>query len=308
MPYTMQIINDCPQELPFDTRALDALAVDIEELPAYEGMSDEQIAKMLALYNSVHTLTGKSETYFKETYASAIAKIDSLYAAHQWAAVTAVLDALGARAEALPTYAEMTAEQIQEMIALHTDLAAVTEENQRAYLQEKFAVALARLDASYAEYVRAEGLNAIGARKHIVARREPVRGKTECFLLPVICDLVNESRQWQEKRTRAVRTLILYPLNALAEDQMIRLRKALNSKSATAGGARDWLDEHRNGHRFYFGRYTGLTPRGEGTDYELHIGNTGLPVKRPVKQTMKNFCIMFLVLKQIRQSSGSGKR
>lgn len=164
VPYTMQIINDCPQELPFDTRALDALAVDIEELPAYEGMSDEQIAKMLALYNSVHTLTGKSETYFKETYASAIAKIDSLYAAHQWAAVTAVLDALGARAEALPTYAEMTAEQIQEMIALHTDLAAVTEENQRAYLQEKFAVALARLDASYAEYVRAEGLNAIGAR------------------------------------------------------------------------------------------------------------------------------------------------
>ena len=103
VPYTMQIINDCPQELPFDTRALDALAVDIEELPAYEGMSDEQIAKMLALYNSVHTLTGKSETYFKETYASAIAKIDSLYAAHQWAAVTAVLDALGARAEALPT-------------------------------------------------------------------------------------------------------------------------------------------------------------------------------------------------------------
>ncbi len=117
---------------------------------------------------------------------------------------------------------------------------------------------------------QAEALvNAIGARKHIVATTGTGSGKTECFLLPVICDLVNESRQWQEKRTRAVRTLILYPLNALAEDQMIRLRKALNSKSATAGGARDWLDEHRNGHRFYFGRYTGLTPRGEGTDYEI---------------------------------------
>ena len=164
VPYTMQIINDCPQELPFDTRALDALAVDIEELPAYEGMSDEQIAKMLALYDSVHALTGKSETYFKETYASAITKIDGLYAAHQWAAVTAVLDALGARAEALPAYAEMTEAQVQEMLALHTEIAAVTAENQKAYLQEKFADALARLDASYAEYIRAEGLNAIGAR------------------------------------------------------------------------------------------------------------------------------------------------
>ncbi len=193
VPYTMQIINDCPQELPFDTRALDALAVDIEELPAYEGMSDEQIAKMLALYNSVHTLTGKSETYFKETYASAIAKIDSLYAAHQWAAVTAVLDALGARAEALPTYAEMTAEQIQEMIALHTDLAAVTEENQRAYLQEKFAVALARLDASYAEYVRAEGLNAIGARINALPAYAEMTEAQVQEMLALTADLANLS-------------------------------------------------------------------------------------------------------------------
>lgn len=164
VPYDMKIINDCPQVLPFDTRALDALAADIEELPVYEEMSGEQIAKMLALYNSVHALTGKSETYFKETYASAITKIDGLYAAHQWASVAAVLDALGARAEALPAYAEMTETQVQEMLALRTEIAAVTEENQKAYLQEKFADALNRLEASYAEYVRADGLNAIGAR------------------------------------------------------------------------------------------------------------------------------------------------
>ncbi len=162
--HTMQIINDCPQELPFDTTALDALATDIMELPAYDGMSDEQIAKMLALYNSVHALTGKSETYFQNTYASAITKIDELYAAHQWAAVAVVLDALGARVEALPAYAEMTAEQVQEMLALRTEIAAITEESHKAYLQEKFADALARMDASYAEYVRVEGLNVIGAR------------------------------------------------------------------------------------------------------------------------------------------------
>jgi DEAD/DEAH box helicase domain-containing protein len=97
-------------------------------------------------------------------------------------------------------------------------------------------------------------------RNHLVATTGTGSGKTECFLLPVIHDLVKESQQWDKKRTRAVRALILYPLNALAEDQMIRLRRALNSKFPDKTGARDWLDQNRNGHRFYFGRYTSLTP------------------------------------------------
>lgn len=102
-------------------------------------------------------------------------------------------------------------------------------------------------------------------RKHIIATTGTGSGKTECFLLPVIADLVNESKKWKDDRRRAVRTLILYPLNALAEDQMIRLRRSLNSTLANHYGARDWLDINRkksNGgaHRFYFGRYTGITP------------------------------------------------
>lgn len=161
--YTMQIINDCPQELPFDTTALDALATDIMELPAYDGMSDEQIAKMLALYNSVHALTGKSETYFQNTYASAITKIDELYAAHQWAAVAAVLDALGARVEALPAYAEMTAEQVQEMLALVAAVEAMPAED-AAYITANFKDGCDRMAASYARYTRVQELDAIAAR------------------------------------------------------------------------------------------------------------------------------------------------
>jgi len=95
----------------------------------------------------------------------------------------------------------------------------------------------------------------IEQRKHIIATTGTGSGKTECFLLPVIADLVSESKKWDNNRTKAVRTLILYPLNALAEDQMIRLRKSLNSESA-----RNWLDKNRDGHRFTFGRYTGKTP------------------------------------------------
>jgi hypothetical protein len=56
-------------------------------------------------------------------------------------------------------------------------------------------------------------------------------------------------------RPAAVRALVLYPLNALVEDQLIRLREALDSTVA-----RMWLDSHRHGNRFYFGRYTGRTP------------------------------------------------
>ena len=97
-------------------------------------------------------------------------------------------------------------------------------------------------------------------RNHIVVTTGTGSGKTECFLLPVIADLIKESEKWSTDRTRAMRTMILYPLNALAEDQMIRLRKSLNSRLPSKNGARDWLDKKRNGSRFYFGRYTGSTP------------------------------------------------
>ena len=101
---------------------------------------------------------------------------------------------------------------------------------------------------------------AVSERKHIVATTGTGSGKTECFLLPIISDLISESINWHKKRPRALRALILYPLNALAEDQMVRLRKSLNSRPLQETGARDWLDKNRSGHRFYFGRYTGLTP------------------------------------------------
>ncbi len=104
-------------------------------------------------------------------------------------------------------------------------------------------------------------------------------GKTESFMLPVIASLLEESRNWQgtpatfrpwwrstgasfqsqradeHERPQAVRTLILYPMNALVDDQLMRMRRALDSDAA-----RQWLNTNRRGHRFYFGRYTGATP------------------------------------------------
>lgn len=104
-------------------------------------------------------------------------------------------------------------------------------------------------------------------------------GKTESFLLPLLAGLLEERRssvgngslhRWWEKglegnqstwkSTRddildgpiaAVRALVLYPTNALVEDQVSRLRQA-------AIRARDIHEMPL----FYFGRYTGATPGG----------------------------------------------
>lgn len=62
-------------------------------------------------------------------------------------------------------------------------------------------------------------------------------------------------RRPENERPAAVRALILYPMNALIEDQMTRLRKAIDSPNA-----RDWFTKKRNNNRFYFGRYTSATP------------------------------------------------
>ena len=113
--------------------------------------------------------------------------------------------------------------------------------------------------------------------KHVVITAGTGSGKTEAFLIPIIARLLEESKRWpaynprswawwqgsksrtpqrgNEQRQAAIRALILYPMNALVEDQMQRLRKALDSDEA-----HKWLKKHRNDNRFYFGRYTGQTP------------------------------------------------
>ncbi len=107
-------------------------------------------------------------------------------------------------------------------------------------------------------------------------------GKTEAFLLPIFAALAKEALTWpaspdmqkwspwwraesaapafqretneSPKRPKAVRALVLYPMNALVEDQMVRLRKALDSDAAHAA-----MDSNFKGNRIFYGRYTGAT-------------------------------------------------
>jgi ATP-dependent helicase YprA (DUF1998 family) len=129
--------------------------------------------------------------------------------------------------------------------------------------------------------------------QHAVVTAGTGSGKTESFLLPLFAYLARESRSWSAPQTRhsnqdnwwsngadgwrgqceangkspripqrkgetrlaAVRALALYPMNALVEDQLTRLRRALDSPAARA-----WLNENRSGNRIYFGRYNSNTP------------------------------------------------
>ncbi|WP_223620594.1 DEAD/DEAH box helicase [Lysobacter sp. ESA13C] len=68
-----------------------------------------------------------------------------------------------------------------------------------------------------------------------------------------------------ERRDAAIRCLVLYPMNALVEDQLSRLRKALDSDEARAV-----LEEELSGNRIFFGRYTSETPV---TGFNVHPRN-----------------------------------
>ncbi|MCU6481979.1 DEAD/DEAH box helicase [Arthrobacter sp. A2-55] len=108
-----------------------------------------------------------------------------------------------------------------------------------------------------------------GSGKHnVVVTSGTGSGKTEAMLLPILLRLVEESEGWtdpgpvvkwwtgkkysrvraRENRTAAVRAMILYPTNALVEDQLTRLRIAFRRISQNSPKCRLW-----------FGRYTGAT-------------------------------------------------
>lgn len=117
-------------------------------------------------------------------------------------------------------------------------------------------------------------------RKHVAITSGTGSGKTEAFLLPILAHIIREAENWaappadaeggpwwrasttrqpQRKpnghRPAAVRALVMFPMNALVEDQLSRLRRYLDGDEA-----RSWQNRHLKGNRIYFGRYTGRTP------------------------------------------------
>lgn len=119
-------------------------------------------------------------------------------------------------------------------------------------------------------------------------------GKTESFLVPILNDLLVEKRQG--RLGPGVRALLVYPMNALANDQLARLRSLLAPISEIT-----------------FGRFTGDTEndprRAREVFNETHPGEALLPNERLSREEMRqapphvlitNFAMLeFLLLRPV---------
>lgn len=127
-----------------------------------------------------------------------------------------------------------------------------------------------KLRAHQAEALERSLQPGLTPKRNVVVTSGTGSGKTESFLLPLLARLVQESRSWPadrpverwwetlsspwrssrsgSARVSAMRSLILYPTNALVEDQVVRLRRAVRE-----------LAGEPEGHQLWFGRYTGST-------------------------------------------------
>ena len=194
-------------------------------------------------------LRGRLEAAYRSFYDSAYALADPKLSHERSALLGAGALSTDVLIEPLPGYASsgLTFDLAAAQLALGSDVAEFVSPVMEG--RELYEHQLASLRASTAD------------GEHPVVTAGTGSGKTEAFLLPVVSALVTESRSWsgsggtpeawwrrerssfaaaragESGRTAAVRALVLYPMNALVEDQMVRLRRALD-----APGQISWLD------------------------------------------------------------------
>ncbi|TDO29251.1 DEAD/DEAH box helicase [Sediminibacterium goheungense] len=167
--------------------------------------------------------------------------------------------------------------------------------------------------------------------KHCIITSGTGSGKTESFLLPLFAQISKELSKWgkskgtntncwwnnsdladkdivknfelssevrqrpDDGRPQAVRALILYPMNALVEDQLTRLRKSLDSDKT-----RTWLKNNANNNSIYFGRYTGSTPS-SGELFSFNESGTKIINKYKVEELRKELASLEKAANDIKQ-------
>lgn len=107
--------------------------------------------------------------------------------------------------------------------------------------------------------------SAVGHDQDIVVVTGTGSGKTETFLLPILARSVLEAAERPASfRQPGMRALLLYPMNALVNDQLIRLRRLIGDTRLAR-----WLcDECRAQRSLRFGMYTSRTPYAGQMDIE----------------------------------------
>ena len=101
-------------------------------------------------------------------------------------------------------------------------------------------------------------------------------GKTECFLWPIIAKNIDEAIARPESfKKNAVRTLIIYPMNALVSDQLGRFRNILGSEKFKE----HFIEASHAARLPHFGMYTGRTP---------YAGDAKLSSSKELAATFRN--------------------
>ena len=104
-----------------------------------------------------------------------------------------------------------------------------------------------------------DALEAAVCGKDIFVATGTGSGKTECFMWPLLAKLAGEARErksdWNQ---RGVRTIIMYPMNALVSDQVSRLRRLMGDREGKFETI--FHEICGNVRRPQFGMYTGRTP------------------------------------------------
>lgn len=141
---------------------------------------------------------------------------------------------------------------------LHPKLAEITQELAR----KQDGVDRVLFDPPYCH--QADSIDALLRNgKDIVVFTGTGSGKTECFTTPMLLRLLREAAEDRESfQVRAMRTMIIYPMNALVNDQLGRVRRLLGDPRVAKAF------ESLAGRPATFAQYTGRTPFSGVRDYK----------------------------------------
>ncbi len=95
-------------------------------------------------------------------------------------------------------------------------------------INDKLAAAIAQISKSENAYLhQASAIDYLttGSPESLVVTTGTGSGKTECFLVPVINNAINDSIAFKKSGLTAI---LLYPMNALANDQLLRIQTILD--------------------------------------------------------------------------------
>lgn len=155
-------------------------------------------------------------------------------------------------------------EPIIELLPRYKTSTNIQEVVYRLSLNPKFSdfiLTSSLFDMSTPLYIHQEkALETAITNKHLLVSTGTGSGKTECFMLPMLYRLFNNKIVDNDQ---CVKALILYPMNALVEDQLVRLRKVLNSEAI-----RDFLKPYG---QITFARYTGRTPKDASSGSKIKL-------------------------------------